>query len=120
MELHHRTHVTKNGSYFCAGPWRIRELTPSCRVRLEYRVYLEDKPLYLDVWLPTLSTAIELKYKTRQLLAPIGAELYSLKDQSAQDLSRYDFLDDVRRLERMMEAGRARRGFAVILTNDRS
>ena len=20
MELHHRTHVTKNGSYFCAGP----------------------------------------------------------------------------------------------------
>ena len=100
--------------------WRIRELTPSCRVRLEYRVYLEDKPLYLDVWLPTLSTAIELKYKTRQLLAPIGAELYSLKDQSAQDLSRYDFLDDVRRLERMMEAGRARRGFAVILTNDRS
>jgi hypothetical protein len=100
--------------------WRIRELTPNCKVRLEYRVHLEDKPLYLDVWLPTLSTAIELKYKTRQLLAPIGAELYSLKDQSAQDLSRYDFLDDVRRLERMMEAGRARRGFAVILTNDRS
>ena len=20
MELHHRTHVTKNGSYFCSGP----------------------------------------------------------------------------------------------------
>ncbi len=100
--------------------WRIRELAPSCKVRLEYRVHLKDKPLYLDVWLPTLSTAIELKYKTRQLLAPINSELYSLKDQSAQDLSRYDFLDDVRRLERMVEAGRAKRGFAVILTNDGS
>ena len=56
--------------------WRIRELTPNCEVRLEYRVHLADKPLYLDLWLPTLGTAIELKYKTRELLAPIGAELY--------------------------------------------
>ena len=100
--------------------WRIRELTPNCKVRLEYRVHLEDKPLYLDVWLQTLGAAIELKYKTRQLLARISDESYSLKDQSAQDLSRYDFLDDVRGLERMVDAGRARRGFAVILTNDRS
>ncbi len=99
--------------------WRIRELIPNCKVRLEYRVHLEDKPLRLDVWLPTLGTALELKYKTRQLLAPIGDESFSLEDQSARNLSRYDFLDDVRRLERLVEARRAERGFAVILTNDR-
>ena len=99
--------------------WRIRELTPTCEVRLEYRVQLENKPLYLDLWLPTLGAAIELKYKTRQLLAPIGDESYSLEDQSARNLARYDFLDDVRRLERIVEAGQARRGFAVMLTNDR-
>ena len=99
--------------------WRIHELMPNRKVRLEYRVHLEGKPLYLDVWLPNLGTAIELKYKTRQLLAPIGDESCSLLDQSARDLARYDFLDDVRRLERIVEAGRARRGFAVMLTNDR-
>ena len=99
--------------------WRIRELTPTCEVRLEYRVQLEDKPLRVDLWLPTLGAAIELKYKTRQLLAPIGDESYSLEDQSARNLSRYDFLDDVRRLERIVEAGQAKRGFAVMLTNDR-
>ena len=99
--------------------WRIRELMPNCKVRLEYKVHLEDKPLYLDVWLSSLGTAIELKYKTRQLLAPMADESYSLVDQSARNLSRYDFLDDVRRLERIVEAHRARRGFAVMLTNDR-
>ena len=50
MELHHRTHVTKNGSYFCAGPCtvqRARQLIKAGRVqKRDYRpftIHLKDR-----------------------------------------------------------------------------
>ena len=101
--------------------WQIQEQMPNCSVRLEYRPF-EDQSVYLDIWIPTLGTAIELKYKTRQLSVslPPDAELFSLRDHSATDLARYDFLADVQRLERLVrENGPVRQGFAVLLTNDR-
>lgn len=101
--------------------WHIQEQMPNCSVRLEYRP-CEDQATYLDIWIPTLGTAIELKYKTRQLSVslPPDAELFSLRDHSAMDLARYDFLADVQRLERVVrERGPVRQGFAVFLTNDR-
>ena len=33
MELHHRTYVTKNGSYFCAGPKKTMTLTATEFIR---------------------------------------------------------------------------------------
>ena len=102
--------------------WRIREQMPNCTVRLEYKP-LVTEALYLDIWIPTLGTAIELKYKTRRLLAllPEHAELYSLKNHGAYDHARYDFLADLRRLERIVnEHEPAKHGLAVLLTNDRN
>lgn len=103
-----------------AFAWGIHEMIPNCAVRLEYKPFASEA-LYLDIWLPTLGTAIELKYKTRQLWLESNQEKYFLEDQGAQNLSRYDFLVDVHRLERTVEEREsAKRGFAVMLTNDRS
>ena len=80
----------------------------------------------VDLWLPGLGVAIELKYRTREVecVAPSldldpPRECFSLADQGAQDHGRYDFLKDVERLERVVaDRPDAGRGMAVLLTND--
>ena len=74
--------------------WELHARLPDMAVRLELPVHVPGKILHLDLWLagPTGSVAIELKYKTRGLALSAGGEPFSLKDQSAQDLGRYDFL----------------------------
>lgn len=93
-----------------AFAWRIRETTGE-EVRLEYPPHPGDRT-YLDIWLPDSGTAIELKYFTRKLDSSVDGESFFLKDQGAQDLGRYDFLKDIRRVERVA------RGFVVALAND--
>ena len=104
--------------------WHIHEVIPDCRVRLEFKPFPCEK-LYLDIWLPDAGVAIELKYKTRKVKLTPDNEVFSLRDQAAQDCGRYDFIQDVRRLERVMDdsaipakAIPAKVGFAVFLTND--
>ena len=97
--------------------WRIHELEPDCEVRLEFKPFPQER-VYLDIWLPTLETAIELKYATQTLDTECVGERFALKSQSAQDQRRYDFLKDVERLERIVSYGRAKRGLAIMLTND--
>jgi len=65
-------------------------------------------------------TGIELKYKTTDLGATIGGEVYELRNHSAQDTGRFAFLADLMRLEGLLEAGRIDHGFALFLTNDAS
>lgn len=62
--------------------------------------------------------AFELKYKTSPHETEFYGQPFRLKNQGAQDVSRYDFLIDVWRLETVVAKGRATRGFAIFLTND--
>ena len=86
-------------------------------VRLERRP-LRGKKMYLDVYLPTMGVAIELKYKTRRLDVELHGECFQLMDQRAHDNGRYDFLADVERLEYVVREGAVERGIAILLTND--
>ena len=81
-----------------------------------------DKWIYFDLWLaaPNLQLAIELKYKTLTLEIDHNKERFHLKNQSAQDIGRYDFLKDVARLEQVANMNAAVQGYAVLLTNDPS
>lgn len=99
--------------------WEIHKQNPDARVRLEYRP-LPEEPLYLDVWIEEKdgALAVELKYPTRKLVAERDGERFSLKDQAAQDLTPYDFVKDIVRLERVVEAIPHVTGYAVLLTND--
>jgi len=61
---------------------------------------------------------MELKYKTKSAEVVINGERFKLKNQSAQDTGRYDFLKDVSRLEDCVDKLPNAIGYAIFLTND--
>jgi hypothetical protein len=96
---------------------------PRLKVRLESRPFPGER-LQLDLLLIDRRwgerVAVELKYPTRALTAMVDGEEFHLRDQGAPDLIRYDVVKDVHRLERLIREGRADRGLALVLTNDRT
>ena len=99
--------------------WEIHQAMPDCQIRLEFNASTDSaERRYLDLWLPTVKVAIELKYCTRNLDAIFADERFALKNQSANDVRRYDFLKDIQRLEQSVESGPAETGVAILLTND--
>jgi len=100
--------------------WEIHRSMPDAQVRLEVPVASVDAQMHIDIWVQhgNMLHAIELKYKTRALSVQIGNEIFSLKDQSAQDTGRYDFVKDMQRLEQVLVLKDNSVGYAVLLTND--
>jgi len=100
--------------------WEIQQQLPNASLRLELPVEVRNQCLHMDIWATTADEvlAIELKYKTRGLSVLVDGEDFYLKDQSAQDIGRYDFLKDVRRLEQVTTERRNATGYAILLTND--
>ena len=97
---------------------RVRKITP--KVRLEFSPF-QDERMSLDVWLPDMGIAIELKWGTQKLKVKRDDGDFVLVNQGAQPLLRYDFVKDVSRLERVIDGyPPADAGFAVLLTNDSS
>ena len=90
-----------------------------CPVRLEFPPFPDlEKKMAIDIWLPSVQIAIELKYHTRKLDRTYRDERFSLA-LGARDVMRYDFLKDIRRIERVVEDhSSAYCGLAVLLTND--
>ena len=102
--------------------WHIHQAMPESQVKLEVDVLqVEHQRRFLDIWLPLEGIAMELKYKTRGLELEQDDESFILRDQSAQDQGRYDFLRDIQRLELMRsKLEQCKAGYAVLLTNDSS
>ncbi|MCY3899572.1 MAG: hypothetical protein OXF86_13435 [Caldilineaceae bacterium] len=99
--------------------WHIHQDKPERNIRLEYPLSAEDQQMYADIYLPDEKIAIELKYATRSLEPENEEESFALRDQGAQNLRRYDFLRDIRRLELMRSMPEfCEVGLAVFLTND--
>lgn len=85
-----------------------------CDRLLFYYIVIEEKNQYF---------VIELKYKTKNADIIYKNNKYSLKNQSAQDLGRFDFLKDISRIEQWNQFNPNRTfagGVAMILTNDSS
>ena len=102
--------------------WQLHKTTPDSQVRLEVDAFPgQDRRRFLDIWLPIEGIAIELKYVTRKLDVNLEGESFALRNHSAQDQRRYDFLLDIQRLEHMRSGdGVCKAGYAVLLTNDSS
>lgn len=102
--------------------WLIGENFPQWAIRLERPIPWDGRRAYADIWLRKRneSVVIELKYWTRALVVEIGGERYQLRNQAAQDISRYDFAKDLERVERVVERGLAGSGHVICLTNDQS
>lgn len=95
----------------------IAEATLEREICLEFPSFRNEKKR-LDIWLPESQILIELKYKTQKLHIRNNGKFFNLKNQSADDQARYDFLKDIQRLERAVEEGVAKCGFAIMLTNE--
>lgn len=103
-----------------AFAWEVHQELPTASVRLELPIQVKNRSLHIDVWVADQDAIlpIELKYKTRGLSVQVGDEQFRLKDQSAQDLGRYDFMKDIQRLEQVAATHRNVTGYAILLTND--
>jgi hypothetical protein len=103
--------------------WKIHKKYPEINIRFERRIELDDKEIYIDIFLKDKKERIgliELKYKTRDIEIEINDERFKLKNQSAQDISRYDFIKDISRLEKCVDRLPNTTGYAIFLTNDPS
>ena len=92
------------GDFQHAFAWLVHTTMPDYQVRLEYRPN-PDERRYLDMWINNIRLAIELKYRTRNVVLQHAGERYTLLRQGAHDLGRYDFLKDVQRLENLQLQG---------------
>ena len=100
--------------------WQIHRHMPEASVTLERPYRTADKTLHLDLLVKSsgMALAVELKYKTCELNVDGMDDAYVLRNQSAQDLGRYDFIKDVWRLEEITDAVPNCQGLAILLTND--
>lgn len=100
--------------------WEIQQRNSALKkVRLEHPFEDDsDAPRkYLDIFVGDLRLAIELKYMTKKLKINCNGEDFSLRDQSAHNIRRYDFVKDIQRLETTVRKGQADAGLAIALTN---
>lgn len=104
-----------------AFAWEIQNRFPEAKIRLEQK-FNANGGKYVDVVvaIEDLKLAIELKYKTRKASIEVGGERFELTDQSAQDIGRFDFYNDIRRLEMITEVYAGWHGLSIFLTNDSS
>lgn len=99
---------------------------PQLKIRLEmpYRVIgpvVDESRTMVDLFCEEPAsgavTAIEFKYRTRKWCGSVGKERFLLRDQSAVDLGRRYFVDDIWRLEQWTAAAGGT-AFAILLTNE--
>lgn len=103
--------------------WTIKEQFPHVAIRLEW-IPVNFKPgMYIDIVVFENGNIIpvELKYKTKKTDKVVDGERFVLKNQSAQDLGRYDFLKDISRIEFVKtHYPEFTEGYVIMLTNDPS
>ena len=94
---------------------RIKESMPDCKVRMEFKPF-PGEAMHLDIWLPTIGTVIELKYRTVEFDTTFDGERFLLTGQGGG--RRYESVKDIARVELMVSRHESiHRGFAVLLTN---
>ncbi|MCU6796824.1 hypothetical protein OB236_32335 [Paenibacillus sp. WQ 127069] len=74
----------------------------------------------IDIWAVkgNESIAIEIRYKTSLLQTMYRGQYVHLKNQGAQDISRYDFVKDLSKVERVVLSRPNVKGYALLITND--
>lgn len=98
---------------------QLHEHFPNANIHLEHPVKAENW-IYIDLWAEQSGSilAVELKYKTAALTFNHNGEAYNLKEHSAQDFGRYDFVRDIQRMEHVFANFPKTTALAIMLTND--
>jgi hypothetical protein len=127
----HKEHTNKNMNWFEAFsqngkiPNSQRDLRDKLTEHLREfgfsiqtdRVLGKDK---IDIWAEKESEilAIEVRFKTALLQTIYQAQHIQLKNQGAQDISKYDYISDLGKIERVVKNRPNVKGYALLLTND--
>lgn len=77
--------------------------------------------LKTDIWAEKQgehNIAIEIRYKTSLLTCNVQGETFTLKNQAAHDISRYDYWRDVEKLEQIVASRPGTNGYAILITNE--
>jgi hypothetical protein len=61
---------------------------------------------------------VQLRHKMKKLSVVVNGERFELKNHGAQDLGRYDFVKDLRGIERICQDNPSRVGYVLLLTNE--
>jgi hypothetical protein len=92
------------------------------KIRLEYPAFgIGRQNDALDIWVEDTAgcvSAIEVKYITHDLNALINGESFALVSQGATSQKRFDYLEDIRRLESLLTDPARLVGYALFLTNN--
>ena len=102
--------------------WQIKMKFPNWNIRFEKNLTdSEDEKRRIDLWIEGENTyAIELKYPTQELFHEVNNEIFKLRNKSAVDYARYDFLKDIKRMEEVVGNNTNVKGYAILITNDMS
>ena len=126
------TNLTKQRPVFCseadfqfAFSEVLRVYLPNAKIRLERPFPVgKGKYYHVDLWVEDEGKIypIELKYKTKKCNIIFDDGPFLLKDQSAEDLGRYDYIADIKRIEniKVLRPETFGEGYAIMLTNDAS
>jgi hypothetical protein len=118
---HKRKVFHSEADFQFALAWEIHEQNPDSQVRLEYSPAGITPVVHIDicVLLNNEVIPIELKYLKKKLKFQENDEQFDLRDNGAQDISRYDFLKDVQRIEHFRQTlPGIKQGYVILLTND--
>lgn len=102
--------------------WELQTILPDAKIRLEYCPPFA-REMHIDIYVIDKDGTypIELKYKSKKLETIVDNEYFKLKNHSAQDNGRYDYLYDISRVERIkMLDNDFNGGYAIMLTNEPS
>jgi hypothetical protein len=116
-----RTIFVSEADFQFALAWEIKNQYPEAEIRLEYCPVEVDSSIHIDiiVKLDTNLYPIELKYLTAGLDVVVNRERFFLKNQGAQDIRRYDFIEDISRIEKLAGSlSSYKTGYAILLSND--
>ena len=102
--------------------WKIKTEFPNWNIRFEKPLTdSENEMRKIDLWIEGDNTyAVELKYPTRTLSHEVNNEIFKLRNHSAEDYSRYAFLNDIQRMEEVVSNNTDVKGYAILITNNMS
>jgi len=102
--------------------WKIHALYPTAHVRLEYPWgTVAGKRAAIDILITVdgQTFPIELKYAKRDLCVALAGEEYNLPHQGAKDITCYDHIKDICRVERFIKLTKnSTKGYILWLSND--
>jgi hypothetical protein len=101
--------------------WEIQRYHRSAKVRLEINLVGSLEPREAtDILVKDgeMCYAIELKYRKKKIDVECSNEKFCLREHSATDEGRYYFVEDICRLEHLVETRDSTIGYAIFLTND--